>query len=107
MNPFTACPRSVQWVHDSRTFARGILVEVDYCELDGVDGMPKPVDERPGVLPDISIVDGSIVYVFTVAGTGHEHLVIRCDSAGQIWMAIVSRSSAMHPLDQQTPGNPR
>ena len=57
--------------------------------------MSKPIDQRPGVLPDISEIGESIVYQFTVAGThGHEQLTIRCDAFGQIWIAIAPKPGA-------------
>ncbi len=56
--------------------------------------MPKSVDQRPGVLPDIAAVGESIVYTFTIAGTrGPEHVTIRCDAFGQLWIAVVPKQA--------------
>ena len=49
----------------------------------------KELDLKPGVLPEIDAIDGSVVFRMAIAGTRpHEQLVIRCDVNGEIWLAI-------------------
>ena len=56
--------------------------------------MPKPVDQRPGVLPDISAVGESVLYTFAIAGTQDEHLIVRCEPDGRITIAIAPKLTA-------------
>jgi len=66
--------------------------------------MPKPVDQRPGVLPEITTIGESVVYEFAVAGThGHEHVIIRCDAFGQIWMTIAPKPDGPSMPDPSEP----
>ena len=53
--------------------------------------MRKPVDQRPGVLPAISAAGDSVVYMFAIAATHDEHVIIRCDPDGRITMAIAPK----------------
>ena len=49
----------------------------------------KELDLKPGVLPEIDAVDGSVIFRMEIAGRHpHEELVIRCDLDGDIWLSI-------------------
>jgi len=49
----------------------------------------KELDLKPGVLPEIDAVDGSVIFSMEIVGQRpHEQLVIRCDLDGQIWLSI-------------------
>ena len=49
------------------------------------------VDERPGSLPQIRTDDASITFAMSVPGVPRgQHLVIRCDAGGEIFIAIAS-----------------
>jgi hypothetical protein len=53
------------------------------------------VDQRPGSLPEIRTDDASITFAMSVSGVPRgEHLIIRCDASGEIWIAIASESDA-------------
>ena len=46
-------------------------------------------DHRPGAVPMIRTVEGSLTYTIVPAGTRHgEELVIRCDDEGEVWISI-------------------
>ena len=46
------------------------------------------IDRRPGSTPDIHTDHGAITFIMTPAGTPRgQRLIIRCDAAGEIWMA--------------------
>ena len=47
------------------------------------------IDQRPGVLPEITAEGPSIAYVLALAGArDNTRLVLRCDGAGEIWVSI-------------------
>jgi hypothetical protein len=49
------------------------------------------VDERPGSLPEIRTDDASITFAMGVSGIPRgQHLVIRCDADGEIWISIAT-----------------
>ena len=49
------------------------------------------IDQRPGSLPEIRTDDASIIFAMSVPGVPRsEHLIIRCDAHGDIWIAIAS-----------------
>ncbi len=49
----------------------------------------KELDLKPGVLPDIDAIDGSVIFTMDIAGPHpHGQLVIRCDLDGNIWLSI-------------------
>jgi len=49
------------------------------------------VDQRPGSLPEIRTDDASITFAMSIPGVPRgDHLVIRCDAAGDIWVSISS-----------------
>jgi hypothetical protein len=48
-------------------------------------------DQRPGAIPEITMEDGSLMFVMEPTGAPrqrHERLVIRCDAGGEVWIAI-------------------
>jgi hypothetical protein len=46
-------------------------------------------DQRPGSVPVIRTNKGGITFVIVPAGTPKgEHLVIRCDADGEVWISI-------------------
>ncbi len=49
----------------------------------------KPVDHRPGPLPDIRIKGTSVIYEFDIATTRDDsRLIIRCDANGAVWVSL-------------------
>jgi hypothetical protein len=49
----------------------------------------KDLDLKPGVLPEIDAVDGSVIFTMEIVGPRpHDVLVIRCDLDGNIWLSI-------------------
>jgi hypothetical protein len=49
----------------------------------------KELDLKPGVLPEIDAVDGSVVFRMDIVGPQpHEQLIIRCDLDGEVWLSI-------------------
>jgi hypothetical protein len=47
------------------------------------------VDQRPGSVPDIRTDHGGITFIMVPFGIpGGEHLVIRCDADGEVWISI-------------------
>jgi hypothetical protein len=51
----------------------------------------KDLDLKPGVLPEIDAVEGSVVFTMDIAGPHpNDQLVIRCDADGEIWLSIRS-----------------
>jgi len=49
----------------------------------------KELDLKPGVLPEIDAVDGSVIFRMEIAGRRPvDQLVIRCDLDGDIWLSI-------------------
>jgi hypothetical protein len=49
----------------------------------------KELDTKPGVLPEIDAVDGSVVFRMDIVGPRpHEQLIIRCDLDGEVWLSI-------------------
>jgi hypothetical protein len=49
----------------------------------------KDLDLKPGVLPEIDAVDGSVIFTMEIAGPPpHDQLIIRCDLDGEIWLSI-------------------
>jgi hypothetical protein len=49
----------------------------------------KELDLRPGVLPEIDAVDGSVVFRMDIVGPRpHDQLIIRCDLEGEVWLSI-------------------
>lgn len=58
--------------------------------IDGGGGVTrKELDLKPGVLPEIDAVDGSVIFRMAIAGRRpHEELIIRCDLDGDIWLSI-------------------
>ena len=49
----------------------------------------KDLDLKPGVLPEIDAVDGSVVFTMEIVGPRpHDQLIIRCDLDGNIWLSI-------------------
>ena len=49
----------------------------------------KELDLKPGVLPEIDAVDGSVIFTMEIAGPRPQNqLVIRCDVDGDIWLSI-------------------
>jgi hypothetical protein len=46
-------------------------------------------DHRPGAVPMIRTVEGSLTYTIVPAGARRgEELVIRCDDEGEVWISI-------------------
>ena len=46
-------------------------------------------DHRPGAVPMIRTVEGSLTYTIVPAGARRgEELVIRCDDEGEVWVSI-------------------
>lgn len=53
----------------------------------------KTLDRQPGAMPEIQADAENIIFRFDVAGAPDGmKLVLRCDSKGQIWGAIVIAS---------------
>jgi len=49
----------------------------------------KELDLKPGVLPEIDAVDGSVIFRIEIAGPPpREQLTIRCDLDGEIFLSI-------------------
>jgi len=49
----------------------------------------RELDLKPGVLPEIDAVDGSVIFTMEIAGPPpHDQLIIRCDLEGEIWLSI-------------------
>ena len=49
----------------------------------------KELDLKPGVLPEIDAVDGSVIFTMKIAGRQtNDQLVIRCDLDGEIWLSV-------------------
>ena len=47
------------------------------------------VDQRPGSLPQIHTDEASVTFAMAIAGVARgDHLIIRCDANGEIWVAI-------------------
>ena len=58
-------------------------------------------DTRPGSAPEITTDLRGLTFDMHVRGTGsHEHLVIRCDNAGEVWISIAL------PQEGQGPATP-
>ena len=57
----------------------------------------RTLDARPGSPPEISVDMDALIFVMRPRGLGSDdRLVIRCDEAGEIWVAIVAAA----PHDQ-------
>jgi hypothetical protein len=54
--------------------------------------LDRKTDQKPGPLPDIRRVEDSIVYSLDIPGH-RAHLVIRCDSNGNVTAQITSRQT--------------
>ena len=49
------------------------------------------LDRQPGATPDIKTVPDGVTFDMHAVGTRqNEHLVIRCDDSGEVWMSIRS-----------------
>jgi hypothetical protein len=48
----------------------------------------RTLDQRPGPLPDIHMDGDSVTFTFDLADPLHEHLVVRCDPDGEVYIAI-------------------
>ena len=52
-------------------------------------GMRRKTDLRPGAVPTIRAVEGSLTYTIVPAlARRDEELVIRCDDEGEVWISI-------------------
>jgi hypothetical protein len=53
----------------------------------------KAIDRHPGRMPEIRVVDESLVFTFACnSGEPDDRLVIRCDDDGEIYVRIVPDS---------------
>jgi len=49
------------------------------------------LDRERGVLPEITRDPRGVTYVMTLTGARHhDHVIIRCDDHGEVWMSTVA-----------------
>ena len=57
------------------------------------------LDAQPGTLPEIHIGRGGITFAMQPRGIHHgKLLVIRCDTNGDVWMALASADESEHQI---------
>ena len=60
------------------------------AQADGIMAARKALDRQPGAMPEIQADGDNVTFRFDVAGAPEGmKLVLRCDSKGEIWGAIL------------------